>query len=60
MVPAALWSQKRRTRLCMTAAGKWIEKTQVELNNTWQPEPFPAAFETIREFRRIISYFPEN
>jgi antitoxin component YwqK of YwqJK toxin-antitoxin module len=40
--------------------GNWIEKIEVELNNTWQTEPFPAAFETISQFRRIISYFPEN
>jgi len=38
----------------------WIEKTEVELNNTWKTEPFPAAFETIRQFRRVISYFPDN
>ena len=40
--------------------GNWIEKTEVVLNNTWKTEPFPAAFETIRRFRRVISYFPGN
>jgi hypothetical protein len=40
--------------------GNWIKKTETVLNNTWQTEPFPAAFETIREFRRTISYFPKN
>ena len=39
--------------------GNWIEKTEVELNNTWKTEPFPAAFETIHRFKRTISYFPE-
>src|SRR5262249_45664057 len=39
--------------------GNWIRKTETELNNVWQMEPFPAAFETIREFRRAMSYFPE-
>src|SRR5262249_41270751 len=39
--------------------GNWIEKTEVELNNTWKTEPIPAAFETIRRFRRTISYFQE-
>lgn len=40
--------------------GNWIEKTEVELNNTWKTEPFPAAFETIHRFKRAISYFPES
>jgi hypothetical protein len=40
--------------------GDWFEKTEVELNNTWKTEPFPAAFETIHRFKRTISYFPES
>jgi hypothetical protein len=40
--------------------GNWIEKTEVELDNEWKTEPFPAAFETTRRFRRTISYFPEH
>jgi len=37
--------------------GNWIEKTEVELNQTWQTEPFPASFETIRRFTRKLDYF---
>ncbi len=40
--------------------GNWIERTETQLNNTWQTDPFPAAFETIRKFHRTISYFPES
>jgi antitoxin component YwqK of YwqJK toxin-antitoxin module len=40
--------------------GNWITKTETELNNLWKTEPFPAAFETVREFRRTISYFSED
>jgi len=37
--------------------GNWIEKTEVELNQTWKTEPFPASFETIRRFTRKLDYF---
>jgi hypothetical protein len=40
--------------------GNWIRKTETKLDNVWQTEPFPAAYETIREFRRTISYFPDG
>ena len=40
--------------------GNWVKKKETVLNNTWQSEPFPAAFETIREYRRIINYFLEK
>jgi hypothetical protein len=40
--------------------GNWIRKTETVLDNVWRTEPFPAAYETIREFRRTISYFPES
>jgi hypothetical protein len=40
--------------------GNWIRKTETKLDNVWQTEPFPAAYETIREFRRTISYFTEG
>jgi len=40
------------------AQGNWINKTETELNNTWQTEPFPAAWETVRRYHRTISYFP--
>lgn len=38
----------------------WVQKTETELNNTWKTQPFPAAFETIGRFRRVISYFPDK
>jgi YD repeat-containing protein len=37
--------------------GNWIERTEVELNQTWQTEPFPASFETICRFTRKLDYF---
>jgi YD repeat-containing protein len=37
--------------------GNWVERTEVELNQTWQTEPFPASFETIRRFTRKLDYF---
>lgn len=37
--------------------GNWIERTEVELNQTWQTEPFAASFETIRQFTRTVEYF---
>lgn len=37
--------------------GNWIERTEVDLNQTWQTEPFPASFETIRRFTRKLDYF---
>jgi YD repeat-containing protein len=37
--------------------GNWIERTEVELNQAWQTEPFPASFETIRRFTRRVEYF---
>jgi antitoxin component YwqK of YwqJK toxin-antitoxin module len=37
--------------------GNWIKKTETVLNNTWQTEPSVAAFETITEYRRSITYF---
>lgn len=37
--------------------GNWIEGTEVELNQTWQTEPFPASFETICRFTRKLDYF---
>jgi hypothetical protein len=40
--------------------GNWVTKTETVLNNTWQTQPFLAAFETIRQFHRAISYFPEH
>jgi len=40
--------------------GNWVNKTETVLNNTWKTEPFPAAFETVRQFHRIITYFPEK
>jgi len=40
--------------------GNWVTKTETVLNNTWKTEPFPAAFETIRQFHRAISYFPDK
>jgi hypothetical protein len=40
--------------------GNWVTKTETVLNNTWQTQPFPAAFETIRQFHRAISYYPEQ
>jgi len=40
--------------------GNWVTKTETVLNNTWQTQPFPAAFETIRQFHRSIAYFPEQ
>jgi hypothetical protein len=40
--------------------GNWVTKTETVLNNTWQTQPFSAAFETIRQFHRAISYFPEQ
>lgn len=39
--------------------GNWTIKTETQLDNVWKTEPFPAAFETTRELRRTISYFPE-
>lgn len=35
----------------------WIERTEMELNQTWKTEPFPASFETIVRFTRKIDYF---
>jgi len=40
--------------------GNWVKKTETVLNNRWQSEPVPTAFETIREYRRVINYFPEE
>lgn len=37
--------------------GNWIEQTEVELNQTWQTEPFPASFETICRYTRKLDYF---
>ena len=37
--------------------GNWIERTEVELNQTWKTEPFPASFETIVRFIRKLEYF---
>jgi YD repeat-containing protein len=37
--------------------GNWIERTEVELNQAWQTEPFPASFETICRFTRKLDYF---
>lgn len=37
--------------------GNWIERTEVELNQTWKTEPFPASFETICRFTRKLDYF---
>ncbi len=37
--------------------GNWIEQTEVDLNQTWQTEPFPASFETICRFTRKLDYF---
>lgn len=37
--------------------GNWIERTEVELNQSWQTEPFPASFETICQFTRKLDYF---
>lgn len=34
----------------------WIERTVVELNQTWQTKPFPASFETIWRFTRKVDY----
>lgn len=34
----------------------WIERTEVELNQAWKTEPFPAAFETIVRFTRKLIY----
>ena len=39
------------------SVGNWTEKTETDLSNTWQIEPFPAAFETISVFHRNVSYF---
>jgi YD repeat-containing protein len=35
----------------------WIEREEVELNQTWQTEPFPSSFETICQFTRNLEYF---
>jgi hypothetical protein len=40
--------------------GNWVKKKETVLNNTWQSEPFPAASETTREYRRVVNYFPEE
>lgn len=37
--------------------GNWIERTEVDLNQAWQTEPFPASFETIWRFTRKLDYF---
>lgn len=37
--------------------GNWTERTEVDLNQTWQKEPFPASFETIGRFTRKLNYF---
>ena len=37
--------------------GNWIERTEVDLSQTWQTEPFPASFETIWRFTRKLDYF---
>lgn len=37
--------------------GNWIEQTEIELNQTWQREPFPASFETICRYTRKLVYF---
>lgn len=36
--------------------GNWVDRTEVELNQTWQTEPFPASFETICQFTRKLEY----
>lgn len=37
--------------------GNWIERTEVDLNQTWQTRPFPASFESICRFTRKLDYF---
>ena len=37
--------------------GNWIERTEVNLNQAWRTEPFPASFETICRFTRKLDYF---
>lgn len=37
--------------------GNWIERTEVDLNQAWKTEPFPASFETIHRFTRKFDYF---
>ncbi len=37
--------------------GNWIECTEVDLDQTWKTEPFPASFETICRFTRKLDYF---
>jgi hypothetical protein len=37
--------------------GNWIERTEVDLNQTWQTAPFSASFETICRFTRKLAYF---
>jgi hypothetical protein len=37
--------------------GNWIEQTVVDLNQTWQPKPFAASFETVWRFTRKLDYF---
>jgi hypothetical protein len=41
--------------------GNWVKKTESVLKNTWtwKTESFTAAFESIREFHRAISYFQD-
>jgi YD repeat-containing protein len=37
--------------------GNWTERMEVDLNQAWQMEPFPASFETICRFTRKLDYF---
>lgn len=37
--------------------GNWIERTEVDLSQTWQTKPFPASFEAICRFTRMLDYF---
>ena len=39
--------------------GNWVKKKETVLTNTWRSEP-PVAFETVREYRRVINYFLEK
>lgn len=37
--------------------GNWVKRVETVLDNAWQTDPFPAAFETITEYQRSITYF---
>lgn len=37
--------------------GNWTESTELEVNETWQTEPFPASIEAITLFERKIEYY---